>query len=71
MLIHTDRIFAEKINEYMENNNFSKEDFAQKCGIDCKILDKIYEKDEEIELETLLDIAKVMGISIEFLLSNV
>ena len=70
MKIRTDKLSLEKIIKFMNQNNLSKESFSKKYGFDCEIMDRICEREGKIELEQLLDIAHVMGVSIASLIAK-
>ena len=49
-----------RIEDFMEENNFSKKDFAKECGISIKSLNKIFENNLELKLMYFVKIAKRM-----------
>ncbi len=62
------KIDSEKINQFIQDNCYSKSAFARKCNISTKLLDKILSGNTNVRFTGLMRIADLMGVNLEDLL---
>lgn len=63
-------VCLELIEEYRKNNNLSKKEFCDKCGIAYQSLQKINYKNYKYRIEAITKIAKTLNIEISDLFVN-
>lgn len=52
------------IDFYMQENNISKEQFCEKCGISKNLLNKIYEQ-KSLRVDLLIPVVDVLNITLD------
>ena len=61
-------ILKKYIEYYLFENNLTKEEFCELCDIDLSSFNKLYTKNQNINLDDLVKISKYTGISTNVLL---
>lgn len=62
--------FWEKLNGYIKNTGLSQRSFSEKCGFAARRIESLYSGNRFPDPNECVDIARVLGISVDYLLTG-